>query len=231
MTYYFDRRIYFDTVRPMFGELSQEQVNGQEFLLRWFEKSPQTIVDLRLPAYELATTKHETASTMLPIEEYGKGEGQPYGVVDPETGHAYYGRGDVQLTWRGNYAIADEQLSYEGDESLEWNPSNALKPDVAARVMDRGMREGWFRDGHDLYKYFNEDVDDPYNAREIINGDKDLEPEWANGDTVGTIVARYYTTFRKALTLSLVQSPDAKSLTVRVIVPKGIQVVVEEGIG
>jgi len=230
MTYYFDRKTYFDVVRPMFGELSQEQVNGQNYLLDFFEKQPQTILDLRYPAYELATTKHETASTMLPIEEYGKGEGKEYGQPHPKTGQTYYGRGDVQLTWYENYLYADEMLGFEGEDSLVWFPDNALKPDVAARIMDRGMREGWFRSGHDLYKYFNEEVNDPFNAREIINGDKDIYPEWSGGDNIGTIIAKYHETFRKALTVSLVQSP-AKALLVRVIVPKGVQVVVEEGIG
>ena len=31
-------------------------------------------------AYILATTWHETATTMLPIAEYGKGGGRPYGT-------------------------------------------------------------------------------------------------------------------------------------------------------
>jgi hypothetical protein len=32
-----------------------------------------------------------------------------------------------------------------------------------------GMEEGWFT-GKSLSDYFNESVDDPYNARRVING-------------------------------------------------------------
>lgn len=54
-------------------------------------------------SYVLATVRHETAGTYLPIAEYGKGEGKPYGNPDPLTGKIYYGRGYVQLTWKENY--------------------------------------------------------------------------------------------------------------------------------
>jgi hypothetical protein len=57
-------------------------------------------------AYVLATVYHETASTMEPIEEYGKGAGHSYGEPDPETGQVYDGRGYVQLTWKDNYQKA-----------------------------------------------------------------------------------------------------------------------------
>ncbi len=62
---------------------------------------------MRIPlsylAYTLATVYHETAYQMQPVEEYGKGAGHEYGIPDPITGKAYYGRGDVQVTWKYNY--------------------------------------------------------------------------------------------------------------------------------
>ncbi|TOE35570.1 hypothetical protein CGJ43_25525, partial [Vibrio parahaemolyticus] len=63
-------------------------------------------VPLQYLAYVLATTYHETGHTMKPIEEWGKGQGRPYGEPDPETGQTYYGRGYVQLTWLANYIKA-----------------------------------------------------------------------------------------------------------------------------
>jgi len=58
---------------------------------------------------------------------------------------------------------------------------------IAARVMFRGMAEGWFT-GAKLGDYFNESEDDPINARRIINGnDKD------------ELIAGYYDTFLEAL--------------------------------
>src|SRR5262245_47664065 len=108
-----DRKVYFDSIRAsLFGSMSQSQVDGQNVMLdAWESKRVQTYrPDLRWLAYVLATTYHETAQTMQPIEEYGKGKGQPYGVPDKETGQTYYGRGFCQLTWRDNYAKAAYEL-------------------------------------------------------------------------------------------------------------------------
>jgi putative chitinase len=178
----FDRKIFFDTVRELVfdGSLSDEQVEGMECILHIWEAEPAS-EDLRHLAYPLATTKHETASTMWPIEEYGKGEGMPYGVPDPVTGEVFYGRGFVQLTWAENYIRADEELGFEDEASCYLHAANALNPFTAADIMFIGMEEGWFRSGHNLDRYFNNDTDDPYGAREIINGDKHYTPDWANG--------------------------------------------------
>lgn len=96
-TIQFDRKTYFDSVRPSLfqGKLSQDQVEGQEAILGEWEL-PQVdmpTTDLRWLAYMLATTYHETSATMQPIEEYGKGSGKSYGKEDPETKQTYYGRG------------------------------------------------------------------------------------------------------------------------------------------
>jgi hypothetical protein len=155
----------------------------------------------------LATTYHETAQEMWPIEEYGKGKGQPYGAIDPKTGKAYYGRGDVQLTWPENYIKATEKLGLKGDSDLYWHPEQALDPQIAADVMFIGMREGWFRKSSNgqpqtLHRYFNEDVDDPFGAREIINGDKNTVPSWSNGVSIGHLIKGYHLKFWEALRLA-----------------------------
>ena len=209
MTITFDRKIYFDMVRPMFGgALSQGQVDGQNFILTAWEKHPISD-DLRHLAYPLATTKHETASTMLPIEEYGRGKGHVYGKVDPETGQTYYGRGFVQLTWRDNYRKASDKLGLEGEDDLEWHAEKALDPLIAARIMFRGMEEGWFRTGggkpETLRRYFDDDTDDAFGAREIINGDKKRVPDWSGGKSIGTLIADFHESFLAALVASFVE--------------------------
>jgi putative chitinase len=172
-----DRKIFFDRVRkdPFGGELEQSQVDGLNAILDVWEEHYGGR-DQRFLAYSLATTYHETAATMEPIEEYGKGEGQPYGEPDPGTGECYYGRGYVQLTWAENYRIADKELGLWDDRSCYGNPANALLPDIAAQVLFEGMMEGWFRADdlgpHTLGRYFGATANDPYGAREIINGDK-----------------------------------------------------------
>ena len=211
----FQRDIYFDAVRDTLfgGKLTQGQVDGQEAILTVWERRP-TSDDLRHLSYMLATTKHETASTMLPIEEYGQGAGMSYGNIDPETGQRYYGRGFVQLTWRDNYRRATDELHLRGEYDLEWHAERALGPIIAAAVMFRGMWIGWFRTGDDgqpenLEKYFDveEDVDDPFEAREIINGDKYTVPSWSHGVSIGQLIADYHRNFLTALNAAVTKEP------------------------
>lgn len=171
--------MYFDAVRkaPFGGSLNQDQVDGNNAILEYWETMREQAppFDLRHLAYMLATTKWETASTMQPIEEYGKGSGKKYGAKDPETGQTYYGRGYVQLTWRDNYAKATKKLALEGDDDIEWHAARALDPDIARQILFAGMAEGWFT-GKRLDQYFNASKNDAKNARQIINGnDKDTE--------------------------------------------------------
>ena len=233
----FDRKIYFDLVRkrPFGGSLSQQQVDGQNAILDRWEKDPLTD-DLRWLAYPLATTLHETASTMWPIEEHGKGAGHSYGVPDPETGQAYYGRGYVQLTWRDNYARAANELDLTGDDDLEWHADRALDPAIAADVMFIGMADGWFRSSggrpENLIRYFDEETDDPYGAREIINGDKTVMPSWSNGVSIGNLIAGYHENFLAALVASAVEEsepePGELVVTIKIDVPAGVVVKIEQ---
>lgn len=124
-------------------------------------------------AYVLATSYHETAATMQPIEEYGKGAGHSYGAPDPVTGQAYYGRGYVQLTWKDNYQKASDVVinfnTMKNDADLVNCPDLALTPWVAAQVAINGMANGWFT-GKKLGDYLTPTSTDYVNARRIING-------------------------------------------------------------
>jgi hypothetical protein len=56
-----------------------------------------------------------TFATMMPIAEYGKGQGHEYGKPCPEyDDQVAYGRGYVQLTWDYNYEKADQKCSLDG---------------------------------------------------------------------------------------------------------------------
>jgi len=169
-----DRNKFFTSVRPtIFGDnLSQEQVDGINAILdAWDHWAPNS--DIRFIAYSLATVYRETAATMLPIEEYGKGRGRAYGTPTGPWNQVYDGRGDVQMTWEANYAKATQRLRARGiidaNTDLEKNPELAMRPDIAAPIMIFGMIEGWFT-GRKLADYFNDDVEDQVNARRIING-------------------------------------------------------------
>lgn len=224
----YDRKIFFDTARRRLfpGGMKQSQVDGLNYILAAWEKAyPDG--DTRWLGYALATQHHECAQTCQPIEEHGKGSGMAYGKKDPETGQTYYGRGYVQLTWRENYARADRELGLEGGDSCEWNAANALDPTIAAEVMFRGMEEGWFRSGHNFARYFAGKKDDPYNAREIINGDKSKVPSWSSGVSIGNVIKGYYMDFTAALNAAKKETAPPAELVVTVIAPKGVRVVVK----
>lgn len=116
-------------------------------------------------AYVLATIKHETANTYLPIAENGKGEGKQYGKPDTTTDKIYYGRGYTQLTWKSNYNKFSQLLGVD----LVNNPDLALAPAIAYNIIILGMVHGLFT-GRSLPDYINDHICDYVNARRIING-------------------------------------------------------------
>lgn len=179
-----DRKAFFDSVRdaPFPGSLTASQVAGMTAILDAWE-AKYADLDQRWLAYCLATAFHETAATMQPIEEYGKGHGRPYGSPDPVTHQAYYGRGLVQLTWLANYRAAGAVVG----QDLVNHPELALQPGIASNIMFTGMIRGMFT-GKKLSDYFNATHDDPENARRIINGTDKAE-----------LIAGYHNDFEDAL--------------------------------
>lgn len=167
----YNRKTFFDFVRKGVykGSLRQDQVDGLNFLLSEAERRSTPINDL---AYILATVALETAYTMQPIEEYGRGRGRKYGQKDPLTGQTYYGRGYVQLTWKYNYEKARDKLGVD----FVNNPNLVMEPRYAAEILFTGMAEGWFT-GKFLDSYIDdidesdaEDWEEYRLARYIVNG-------------------------------------------------------------
>ena len=170
-----NRQKFYERFRKLFGKLSQKQVEGFEAIFDEWEK--QKLKDARWLAYMLATAWHETAATMQPIEEYGKGRTRKYGKKIKHSGVSYampnklyYGRGFVQLTWFENYQLMTRLLKLD----LLNEPELALQMDVAIKIMFEGMMRGAssFGDftGRCLEMYFNDTTNNPIGARKIING-------------------------------------------------------------
>jgi len=186
----FDRDIYFAVVRDVLfeGALTQQNVDGQNVILGLWETqltgSPMN--DVRWLAYMLSTTYHETAYKMWPVTEYGSDS-----YLKDKDYYPYIGRGFVQLTWEENYRNASAALGLIDDRDLVAHPEVALDSLIAARVMFRGMAEGWFT-GRKLGQYFNDATDDAVNARQIINGNDD-----------DTLIAAYHDQFLVALEESI----------------------------
>ena len=66
-------------------------------------------------------------------------------------------------------------------------PHRMLEEEPSAYVLYDGMIEGWFT-GVGLPGYFNDDEEDPYNARQVVNGHDKAE-----------LIAGYYGDFKGAL--------------------------------
>ncbi|ONF45976.1 glycoside hydrolase family 19 protein [Methylobacterium radiotolerans] len=161
-----NRKFFFDYVRKALfkGSLNQEQVEGLDTLLDVWEEN-YSGEDDRWLAYILGTAYHEVDRRMQPIEEYGKGKGHKYGVPDPATKKAYYGRGFVQLTWKNNYDKMGKKIKVD----LVNHPEKALDLDIASKIIFVGMVEGDFT-GKKLSDYFSSADEDWVHARRIVNG-------------------------------------------------------------
>lgn len=152
------------------GKITTAQFEGIEAIISEYDRL--CINDVRKLAYILSTAFHETAKTMQPIAEYGKGKGYDYGkklkmsrkpYTTPDK--LYYGRGHIQLTWFENYAAMGKAL---GVPLLE-QPELMLTMDVSIKALFQGMLKGMFT-GKKLGDYFKDNLTDAYNARKIVNG-------------------------------------------------------------
>lgn len=116
-------------------------------------------------AYVLGTAWHE--SYLMPIVEIRARPGTDVWRMQERYWHTgYYGRGFVQLTWKRNYERFGNLLGID----LVNNPDLALQPDVAAKILVIGMRDGLFT-GRRLSHYFRAGkAPQWYSARQIVNG-------------------------------------------------------------
>lgn len=172
-----DKQFFYKTAREqgLLNKLNQLQIESIDTIINYWDSKGHT--DFRWLAYIFATVKHETANTMLPIEEYGKGKGRPYGRKIKHSGikyttpdKLYYGRGYVQLTWYENYDLLGRLLGID----LLATPELTLNNSVATKILFEGMTKGAssFGDftGKCLEMYFTPKVEDWGGARKIING-------------------------------------------------------------
>lgn len=183
-----NRKSFYDSFRVDFGTISTGQLSGMEAI---FNEADKQNTDVRHLAYMLSTAWHETAKTMQPIQEYGRGRNRPYGGKVKMNGDKYndtdqlfYGRGFVQLTWYENYQKASQKLGHDFLHKAE----DVMQIDFATRIIFLGMSEGWFT-GRKLSQYFNDKTNDATNARKIINGQDCAQK-----------IAGYYNDFLEALT-------------------------------
>lgn len=164
-------------------------------------------------AYELATAWHETGATMQPVREgFKKTDAEAYAAVTAycaaqgifnyakrhTNGNSYYGRGYVQLTHADNYKKMGKHLGLS--DGLYDQPDLVMESHTAAKILIRGMMDGLFRPAKGtLFDYFNGTEQRWFDARDLVNGDKNKTPKWTNGKKIGTIIADYGKAFHGAL--------------------------------
>lgn len=177
--------------------MCQSEVDGCNAILAAMAGAP-----ISHAAYALATAFHETAHSMQPIVECGgpiyftrmydirgarPAVAQRLGNTEPGDGARYFGRGYVQLTGRGIYRKVGSDLGLP----LEQHPELALRPDVAANVMRRGMDEGLFT-GRSFDTFLP--PSGPASQSEFIEARRII-----NGSDRALLVAGYAVDFQKAL--------------------------------
>lgn len=175
----------WDKMRYAFGGFSQAQVDGFNTVMAAINANKAAKNPL-YASYILATVWHETAKTIQPIAEYGKGKSRKYGqwftnskgqmycyrngqgdvYLQSEYPYLYYGRGYCQLTWLDNYIKLGKMINVD----LANNPDLALEPNNAAKILIAGMLSGAFT-GMSLSRCIKTGCNADYvTARKIING-------------------------------------------------------------
>lgn len=171
-----DKAKFFGRIRGSLygGRLKQVTVDNINEILGYWERNYPGSVPTQL-AYILATVLAEVGRNMNPVREtFATSDAQaryrlrhkPYAQPRPPYGHAYYGRGYVQLTWDYNY----EKQAHKTNQPLVQFPDLVLSTPIALEVLVEGMMAGDYNGhGHGLPYYINDTKTDFYNARRTVN--------------------------------------------------------------
>ena len=184
---------YFSAgTQPLDNESKENLAQYLRLLLDYYTKSKNGECNIPYIAYILATARLETAKYhpelrktiyFSPIPESGplpyfnkydpilaatqklRTRAQSMENTQQGDGYKYRGRGYVQPTWKKLYRRAGEALGID----LINDPDKALEPEIAAAVAAYGMDVGLFT-GKKLSDYIDDQHQDYFNARRIING-------------------------------------------------------------
>lgn len=223
----FDRQIFFEQYRRLFGPINDQYVvDGLNRLVTGFETYHGWWDDIRQISNALAQVRWETNQSYTPVEEgYYLGDADEPGYFDGENSAAvkrlqksfryfpHFGRGDIQLTWAENYKDQDHRIRKWFPErvaeferrtgkrfDLVGDPDQALDPWISFCIFTIGMHLGTFRPGRNLDRYITPSKTDHFNARDIVNGDKNYIK---NGKKIGIWIAEDAKRFEAVLKSAL----------------------------
>ncbi|MER9436055.1 hypothetical protein [Mesorhizobium sp. M0618] len=167
---------FFDRIRGSLygGSLKQITVDNINKIVSYWAQAYSDNVEQQL-AYILATVLAEVGRDMNPVREtFARSDEQAryrlrhkaYAQSTPPYGHAYYGRGYVQLTWIYNYQRQEDKLNIP----LVKFPDMALATEIAVQILVGGMMDGDFNgSGRGLEFYINRKRVDFVHARRTVN--------------------------------------------------------------
>jgi hypothetical protein len=248
----FNRHKFFEAYRKEFGNLDQYQVSGLERLLRGFETYHGWWDNLSQIANALAQVKHETAHSFNPVVEgyyLAKTippdfQGRTAKVQAFQRRLKYYphfGRGDIQLTWAHNYEKMDAALRRYFPEIIEdfqrrtgklfdlvKFPEQALDGKISFCIFTVGMHRGMFT-GRSLDQFINAREIDHFNARSIVNGDKNYVLK-GSGLKIGTAIAQGARKFERILSYALERKESAATAAAAAAAPSTPTAIIPSGI-
>ena len=171
-----DKSKFYSRVRATIygGRLPPITVSNLEVILSyWINKYAKNAPEQL--AYILATVLAEVGRNMHPVREtFATSDAQArhrlrhktYAQSTPPYGHAYYGRGYVQLTWKYNYQSQEDKY---GLPFVKF-PDLVLSTENAIKILVEGMLAGDFNArGHGLSYYINNKKVDYVQARRTVN--------------------------------------------------------------
>jgi hypothetical protein len=126
------------------------------------------VIDRGQIAYVFATVEHEShfGRFMLELSDGSQYEGRSdLGNTVSGDGPRFKGRGFVQITGRRNYTDWSRRLGID----VVSDPGKAAIPEIAAKILVRGMRDGNFT-GFQLSDFIAGNRRDFFNPRRVVNG-------------------------------------------------------------
>lgn len=188
--------------------LHQEQVEGTEALLEVMAGWP-----IESASHVLSEVQHETGGGMWPVKETvfphssdrnpsdakvisrldrAWSKGQLPWVKTPYWRDGMFGRGQIQCTHEYNYAKGSKLTGVD----LVADPSKALELRNSAIIAAKGCNIGMFT-GKKLSDYLVNGGFDHFNARSIVNGDKNAKGH--DGIKIGSKIRENALAFERAL--------------------------------